>query len=264
MDASSTTTILMQGRPLHARWCVPRRTPNDQVIVLLHQGLGSVTQWRRFPDVLGDATGSAIMAYDRIGHGRSARLEGPRDPDFLDFEATCVLPHLLDALQIERPVLYGHSDGGTIALSFAAAYPKRPAAVISEAAHVFSEVDATGGIAALAEDFQTGTLRAKLAQHHGDNVDAMFNAWVEIWTSPAMRNWSIVDRLDDIICPLLLMQGEADEHGTIAQIDAIASRARGATETWLIPECGHMPHIAQPDTVARQVSEFLRGLPPAR
>lgn len=264
MDPRSTATILIQGRPLHARWCVPRRAPDDQVIVLLHQGLGSITQWRGFPEELGDATGFAILAYDRIGHGRSAKLDAPRAPDFLDYEATCVLPQVLDALQIERPVLYGHSDGGTIALSFAAAYPNRPAAVISEAAHVFSEVEATGGIAALADDFRTGTLRAKLARHHGDNLDTMFKAWVDIWTSPAMRNWSVVDRLGDIVCPLLLIQGDADEHGTIAQIDAIVSRVRGATETWLIPECGHMPHLAQPDTVARRVSEFLRGLPPAR
>lgn len=264
MDASPTDSILMQGRPIHLTWCVPRRAPSDQVIVLLHQGLGSVTQWRGFPEALGAATGHAVLAYDRIGHGRSARLDGSRAPDFLDHEAHHVLPHLLDALQIERPVLYGHSDGGTIALSFAAAFPTRPAAVISEAAHVFSEVDATGGIAALADDFQTGTLREKLARHHGDNLDTMFNAWVEIWTAPEMRDWSIVDRLSDITCPLLLIQGEADEHGTIAQIEAIASRARGATETWLIPGCGHMPHLAQPDAVARRVSDFLQSLGQAR
>jgi pimeloyl-ACP methyl ester carboxylesterase len=252
-------SLTIDNCQLQLRWCAPRADAASPVIVLLHQGLGSITQWRNFPDILAARCGLAVLAYDRRGHGRSCGLEGPRAPDFLDREAQVVLPALLDALGIERPVLYGHSDGGTIALMFAAAFSGRPAAVISEAAHVFSEVEASGGVAALAAAFHDGDLRAKLARHHGANVDRMFDGWASLWRSPAMSNWNMTDRLPRIVAPLLLIQGEDDEHGSLAQIDAIVAAARGPTETFLIPECGHIPHLERTEMVADRVAAFLAG-----
>lgn len=197
--------LVIDGKALKLRWFAARATPHAPVIVLLHQGLGSITQWRSFPAALAAATDCAVLAYDRLGHGRSARLSGPRQPDFLDREAKEVLPAILDAVGIERPLLYGHSDGATIALMFAAAFPDRPQAVISEAAHVFSEVEANGGIAQLAADYRTGDLRDRLARHHGENVDSMFEAWATIWQSPSMSAWSMTERLQQIRAPLLLI-----------------------------------------------------------
>lgn len=249
--------LMVDGHLLKLRWCAPRATPRAPVIVLLHQGLGSITQWRGFPAALAAATGCAVLAYDRLGHGRSARLTGLRRPDFLDREAIDVLPAILDAIEIDRPVLYGHSDGATIALMFAAAFPGRPLAVISEAAHVFSEVEANSGIAQLAADYRTGDLRDRLRRHHGDNVDPMFDAWAMIWQSPAMGSWSMTERLQQIHAPLLLIQGEADEHGSLRQIETIVSEVSGPTDTLLLPDCGHIPHLERTQAVVDRVASFL-------
>jgi len=158
MPETETIDIRAGDARLRARWFAPRISKAQHVMVLLHQGLGSITQWRGFPDLLATATGCAVVAYDRLGHGGSDAITAPRQPDFLDREACVVLPEVLGALGIERPILYGHSDGGTIALLFAAAFPEAPRAVIAEAAHVFSEVGATEGMSALAHDYRSGDL----------------------------------------------------------------------------------------------------------
>lgn len=257
-DATTDFEIEVGGRCLMARRFAAPIAPGQRTIVLLHQGLGSLTQWRDFPATLALATGCAVVGYDRQGHGRSAPLDGPRGPDFIEHEAREVLPGVLAALGIARPILYGHSDGGTIALEFAASFPHRPLAVISEAAHVINEVEETGGVAAAQQLFRMTDLRAKLARHHGGNVDAMFHAWAEIWTSASMRHWQMLDRLPAITCPVLVVQGEADEHGTMAQVAAIERGVAGPVSRLLIPGCGHMPHLAASEPVATEVAAFLR------
>jgi pimeloyl-ACP methyl ester carboxylesterase len=249
--------ILASGQRLRARWFAPRRSPSQPVILILHQGLGSVSQWRAFPEALARTTGCAVVGYDRLGHGGSEPIRSDRQPDFLTKEACEVLPEVLQVLGLERPIVYGHSDGGTIALMFAAAFPDRPRAVISEAAHVFSEVHATGGIAALQVDYQSGELRGKLERHHGDNADSMFQSWAKIWLSPEMQDWSIIDQLARIRCPLMIIQGEADDHGTMAQVDTLVSRVTGARDVMIVPGVGHMPHIEATELVAAGVAEFI-------
>lgn len=245
------------GRWLRARWYAPRQARDQPVIVLLHQGLGSVSQWRGFPDALAAATGYAVIGYDRFGHGGSEPLDGPRPQDFLEQEATRALPEVLEALAIERPILYGHSDGGTIALLFAAAYPDRPRAVVSEAAHVFSEVHELGGLPAVIRDFETGGLRERLARHHGEKVDSMFYGWANHWTAPERRNWTMVERLPAIRCPVLVIHGENDEHGTLAQVEAIEVGVGGQVARFLVPHCGHSPHLEAPNAVLAEVAAFL-------
>jgi pimeloyl-ACP methyl ester carboxylesterase len=251
--------VVADGHRLRVRWFAPRRRSDDDVIVLLHQGLGSVSQWRAFPQAL-SATGCAVVGYDRWGHGSSDALTLPRGRDFLDAEAQRALPDVLQALGIERPILYGHSDGGTIALMFAAAYPDRPRAVISEAAHVFSEADSSGGLRQVVEEYRQGDLRARLAKHHGDNVDAMFEGWAGFWLRPDMRGWRMTDRLPAIRCPVLVVQGQDDDHGTLAQAETIAALAGGAVETFIVPGCGHAPHLEATDAVSARAGEFVRRL----
>ena len=245
------------GHELQVRWFSARREPGLPVIVLLHQGLGSVTQWRSFPERLAAATGCAVVGYDRWGHGRSERLAGPRPASFLDDEAEHTLPELLDRLGLGKVVVYGHSDGGTIALLFAAAHPDRALAVVSEAAHVFSEVNATGGFAEVVAAFETGDLRQRLARHHGENVDAMFRGWVGVWQSPAMRDWRMTDRLPAIHCPVFALQGENDEHGSAAQVEAIVNGVSGPAESWFVPGCGHSPHLEATGAVAERSAAFI-------
>lgn len=254
--------VVAGGHRLRVRWFARRRVPDQDVIVVLHQGLGSVGQWRNFPESLAAATGCAVVGYDRWGHGGSDPLVLPRPADFLDQEAQHALPELLDALGLGRVILYGHSDGGSIALMFAASRPERTLAVISEAAHVFSEANAATGFAAVVAAFETGDLRQRLARHHGANVDAMFRGWADVWRSPAMREWRMTDRLSAIRCPVLVMQGANDDHGTPAQVEAIAGGVSGPVETWIIPGCAHSPHLEASAAVVDRCADFLRRVLP--
>lgn len=261
-DAGRDLSLIACGHRLRARWFAPRRPETQDVIVLLHQGLGSITQWRTFPGSLAAATGCAVVGYDRWGHGGSERLVLPRAPAFLQEEAESALPQVLDGLGLDRAIIYGHSDGGTIALLFAAAFPRRARAVISEAAHVFSEVGATGGLTGVVADFESGDLRRRLERHHGDNVESMFRGWADLWRSPAMRDWRMTDRLAAIRCPVLALQGSDDEHGSIKQVEAIVTGVGGPVENWIIPGCGHSPHLEATEAVARRCAEFTaRYLP---
>lgn len=235
-------------------------TPGDSdklPIVLLHQGLGSITQWRSFPEMLAVACGRTVIAYDRLGHGRSDRVLLPRPADFLDIEARIVLPELLDKLAFGSVAVYGHSDGGTIALLLAAAFPDRAKAVVSEAAHVFSEVETRSGFAEIIAAYESGDLRSRLARHHGDNIDTMFRGWVDAWQSPAMRNWHMLDQLSAIRSPVLALQGDNDEHGSPAQIGAIVKGVSGPVESWFVPGCGHSPHLEATEAVVSRARAFF-------
>ena len=257
-DDMDDISVLADGRRLRVRWFARRRGPDQPVIVLLHQGLGSVSQWRGFPRALAAATGHAVVGYDRWGHGGSEPLTSPRGRDFLEREACRALPDVLEALAIEGPVLYGHSDGGSIALLFAAADPDGARAVITEAAHVFSEAHTASGFADVVAAYEHGDLRARLARHHGDNVDGMFRGWAEFWQRSDMRDWQITDRLPALRCPLLAIQGCEDEHGTPAQVESIAAGAGGLVETFMIAGCRHAPHLEATDVVVARVAAFLR------
>jgi pimeloyl-ACP methyl ester carboxylesterase len=255
-------TLTVCGHRLRARWFALRQSPLQPVIVLLHEGLGSVTQWRSFPERLAAATGCAVVAYDRFGHGASQRLDRPRHAGFLNEEAEQTLPELLDGLGIGQAILFGHSDGGSIALLFAAAYPDRTVALISEAAHVFAEADTAQGFVDVLAAFETGDLRARLARHHGENVDSMFRGWADVWRSPAMRDWRITDRLAMIRSPVLVIQGENDDHSSRAQAEQIIAGVRGGAECWIVPGCGHAPHIEAMDCVAERTAAFISGFVP--
>ena len=249
--------VMAAGHRLRVRWFAARSS-DQPVIVLLHQGLGSVSQWRSFPEVLAASTGCAVVGYDRWGHGGSDALEGPRPANFVEIEAREALPDVLDALKIARPIIYGHSDGGSTALEFAASFPDRPLATISEAAHVFSEVNASSGFDEVVAAFETGDLRPRLERHHGSNVDTMFWGWVNIWRDPQMRNWRMTDRLHNIRCPLLVLQGANDEHGSPLQVETIAKEASGPVETWMAPGLAHSMHLEAADVVAERCAAFLR------
>lgn len=254
---SRAVTVL--GATLQVASITPEATAGSRDIVLLHQGLGSITQWGPFPLQLAEATGCRVFAYDRLGYGRSDfPLAG--EGDFLEAEARSRLPALLDALGVECPVLYGHSDGGTIALMFAANAPDRLAGLVSEAGHVFSEVAETGGIDALRVEFEAGELAGKLARHHPRHLQPMFRRWVDFWQAPGRENWSMVERLFSIRCPVLVIQGEEDEHGTLRQVDEIMDHVTGPAERLILPGCGHIPHREMPEALLPTVARFVASL----
>jgi len=225
-------------------------------IVMLHEGLGSLTLWRDFPQRLSEATGRRTLAYSRFGYGASDPLDGPRSVDFMHVEALGTLPQLLDALAIERPVLFGHSDGSSIALIHAARAGRPVSAVIAMAPHVFVEPSGLRSIAEARRAYLDDDLRAKLARRHAD-VDGAFWGWNDIWLHPDFTSWNIEALLPDIACPLLAIQGVDDEYGTMEQLDRIGRRVRDFRRLELAC-CGHSPHRDQPEAVLAAVAAFLK------
>jgi pimeloyl-ACP methyl ester carboxylesterase len=224
-------------------------------IVMLHEGLGSVSLWKDFPERLARATGGGVLAYSRYGHGKSDGLREKRSVDFMHHEGTVVLPVLLERLGIQRPILLGHSDGASISIIYAAASPECPRALILEAPHLFVEDLTVQSIEKIGMAYETTGLREKLARHH-DHADEMFWGWNNIWVDPAFRAWNIEDRVDAVRCPLLVIQGNEDEYGTLAQIAAIKRRLPGA-ETLTLSNCGHSPHRDQPEALLEAISQFM-------
>jgi pimeloyl-ACP methyl ester carboxylesterase len=235
---------------------IPAARPGRPPVVLLHEGLGSVAMWRDFPARVAQATGAETIVYSRRGHGRSDRLAGPRQVDYMHIEAREVLPGVLQALGVERPVLLGHSDGGSIALIYAGSgHPT--AGLVLMAPHVFVEDVTVASIAAAKETYRTTDLPKRLGRYH-DDPDHVFWGWNDIWLLPAFRQWNIEAVVPPIAAPMLVIQGADDEYGTSAQLDAIARLARSLCEPVLLSDCKHSPHRDQPERTLQLVTAFVQ------
>jgi pimeloyl-ACP methyl ester carboxylesterase len=227
------------------------------VIVLLHQGLGSMGLWRDFPKQVHEAAGLRVLNYSRWGYGKSAPVKSfPRSARWMH-EGAEELAAVLAALGVSRPVLLGHSDGATIALLHAAHGMAPPAlGIMAMAPHVFLEREGIVSIAKARAAYEEGELRQKLARFH-DDVDSAFYGWNVTWLAPAMRGWNIEAELAGIECPVMLVQGVSDEYGTPAQLESIAARTGGRAEVALLENCGHSPHIDQRAAVLGALKRLL-------
>jgi pimeloyl-ACP methyl ester carboxylesterase len=250
--------LVAGGHRLEYRW-LPATRDDVPPLVFLHEGLGSAELWRDFPDALAGRTGRAALIYSRYGYGRSDPIVGPRGPDYLEREALDTLPEVLACQGIERPVLVGHSDGATIALIYAAAHPAAVSALLLEAPHVFVEDVTVKGIEVAQAAFVAGRLRERLAPYHTD-VDATFRGWADAWTDPRFRALDVTRSLPAIRAPVLVIQGEQDQYGTAAQVEAIRRGVTGRVEVHLLPACGHAPHVEQRDVVLDTMERFLAPL----
>jgi len=224
-------------------------------LVLLHEGLGSVAMWRDFPGRLAHATGCDALVYSRYGYGDSDPLTAPRGVRYMHDEALVTLPELLDKLAIARPILVGHSDGGSIALIHAGARTRPVVAVVTLAAHVLVEDISVASIAAAKTAYETTDLRAKLARYHAD-VDSAFWGWNRIWLHPDFRAWNIEEYLPHITCPVLAIQGDDDEYGTMEQMRRIGARVADVDLVEL-EDCRHSPHRDQPEAVLDAITRFV-------
>ncbi len=251
------TVIKAAGRELAVQRLRPDGAAAAPTLVFLHEGLGSIALWRDFPTRLCQRLGLPGLVYDRWGHGQSEPLDRPRDVRYLHDEAERFLPDLLAATGVTRPVLVGHSDGGTIALLYAARFPDRPAAVVTEAAHVFVEDITVEGIRAAGRAFAGTDLATRLLRYHGTRTHSLFRAWHDRWLSPEFRAWNIEAELGAVRCPVLVLQGAADEYGTPEQVAAIARAVSGDAETALLPGVGHAPHREAGDRVLDLMGDFL-------
>lgn len=198
--------------------------------------------------------------YDRLGYGKSGPMPTHERPvNYMELEAD-LLNELLTELNINNAILFGHSDGGTIALITAAKYPERIKGIICEAGHIFVEEVTLKGIYEAWDAYKTTNLAERLAKYHGEKVEMLFRAWTETWTREDYRNWNIEYLLKDIQCPLLFIQGDADEYGTLDQVEKTVSQVSGPAEKYIIPGIGHTPHKENPELVLVKVSEFIEKI----
>jgi pimeloyl-ACP methyl ester carboxylesterase len=243
------------------QWLGRERTAAP-LVVFLHEGLGSRSMWRGFPQHLCDALRCRALVYSRPGYGRSTpRAPGERwGLDFMHRQAHEVLPAFLAATGVdaarEPPWLFGHSDGGSIALLHAARYPDAVAGAVVMAPHILVEDVSVASIERARATWRETDLRERLARHH-DDPDSAFFGWNDAWLQPPFRQWSIEDEIAVIRCPLLAIQGEDDEYGTMAQVRGIAGRVPHA-EVLELAHCGHSPHRDQPVRVTEAVVAFVQ------
>jgi pimeloyl-ACP methyl ester carboxylesterase len=249
--------LSVDGRRIEYRFVEPAAAHGVD-LVMLHEGLGSVSMWREFPEQLARATGCRTLVYSRHGYGGSSPLDAPRRVDYMHEEARLWLPAILVRLGIRRPVLLGHSDGASIALIYAATPESDAAGVIALAPHVKVEDLTVRSIEAAKAAYLNSDLRARLSRHHAD-VDTAFWGWNRIWLDPAFRGWNIEALLPAIRCPILSIQGEDDEYGTMEQITSIA-RAAPDSRLLALPACRHSPHRDQPRAVLAAAQEFVSAI----
>ncbi|HXM81579.1 MAG TPA: alpha/beta hydrolase [Burkholderiales bacterium] len=250
--------VTAAGRSLEYEW-VGKGESGKPVLVFLHEGLGSIRQWRDFPRKVAQAVGCRALVYDRYGYGQSDVLAEPRRTvKFMHDEALVSLPEFLSCLKVENPVLVGHSDGASISLIHAGAgQPVR--GVVAMAPHVFIEEICIRSIVAAARTFETTDLPEKLGRYHRD-VRKTFYGWADVWRDPQFKSWDITEYLPRIRCPVLAIQGHQDEYGTMAQLDAIQERVSGPCELLKLPDCGHTPFRDQPGKTLTAVTAFIRKL----
>ena len=246
------------GHALAYEWIGAGR-PGRPVLVFLHEGLGSIRQWRDFPSRAAQATGCAALVYDRYGYGDSDVLAERRvGVRFMHDEALVALPQVLAALEVESPVLVGHSDGASIALIYAGAgNPVRGLALM--APHVFVEEMGVRSIEKVKRQFETTDLPQRMGRYHRD-ARRTFYLWNDAWLDPEFRRWNIEEYLPAIRVPVLAIQGVDDEYGTLAQLASIREKVKGPCEWVELPACGHSPHRDQPETVLAALTRFVARL----
>lgn len=226
-------------------------------LVLLHDSLGSVELWRDFPALLAEALNRPVIAYDRLGFGKSTQRTDRPSITFIDDEAERYFPALRRGLGLDRFVLFGHSVGGAMALRIAAALPESCEAVITESAQCFVESRTLDGIRSAQTAFKEPAQLQKLAKWHGDRAQWVLDAWVKVWLSPEFSDWSLAPHLGRVRCPVLAIHGDRDEYGSAEFPRRIASGVSGSSQMILLEDCGHVPHRERPQEILQLTASFL-------
>lgn len=233
--------------------------PAAPAFVLFHDSLGCVDLWRDFAEKLAAATGLPVVAYDRLGFGRSDPRRGRLPLDFIRREGETNLPVLRRQLGIERMVLFGHSVGGGMAVVAGAAFPDWTLAVATVSAQAFVEERTLAGIRRAAAEFSSPEQMRRLSRYHGDKAGWVLDAWVKTWLDPPFAGWSLDDDLRRLRCPLLALHGDRDEYGSSAHPERIA-RLAASGGCSILDDCGHIPHREQPQRLVAKLSAFIAPL----
>jgi pimeloyl-ACP methyl ester carboxylesterase len=250
----------VDGVRLECRWIGP---PPDRAptVVMLHEGLGSVAQWKDFPAQVADVTGCGVFAYSRQGYGGSDPVRLPRPLSYMHDEALKVLPRLLDEIGFIRGLLFGHSDGASIATIYAGGVEDhRVRGLVLLAPHFFVEALSLESIRQAKQAYETGDLRDRLRKYHGDNVDGAFRGWNYAWLHPDFGKWDITEYLAYVRVPILIVQGEDDPYGTPRQVEVAESECYCPVESVLLPGCGHAPQLDRPEATLAAIRDFAERL----
>ncbi len=236
-------------------------TPDQApTIVMLHEGLGCVALWRDFPRQVAQATGMGVFVYSRQGYGQSDLANLPRPLDFMTREAVDVLPRVLDQIGFQRGILFGHSDGATIAAIYAGSVSdQRVRGLILMAPHFFTEPVGLAEIETARHTFDSSDMKARLGKYHRD-PKATFNGWNDVWLDPGFKDWNVAEVIDYLRIPVLAIQGRQDQYGTLAQIEEIESRIYSPVDIEILDDCRHAPHFEQPEQTLDVVAEFTDRL----
>lgn len=256
IDAFITTP---HGR-LFARMWKQESARRAVPVILFHDSLGSVDQWRDFPARMAAATMLPVIAYDRLGFGRSDSNPEKLLPDFVQEEARTGLPYIREAFGVDRMILFGHSVGGGMAIAAGAAFAAQTDAIITLSAQAFAEDRTLAGIEQAREAFRGEGQVERLTKYHGDKARWVLEAWVETWLAPSFADWSLDNDLRGLRCPILAIHGDHDEYGSRAHPDRIAALAGSAVQEVLLANCHHMPHREMPDEVLRLIGDFTSKL----
>jgi pimeloyl-ACP methyl ester carboxylesterase len=256
MSLPDSGTLSIDGASLEYRM-IGARPDAAPTIVMLHEGLGSVSTWGSFPAALAAKTGAGVLVYSRAGYGRSSTVALPRPLDYMQREATGVLPQLLEAIGFRRGILLGHSDGASIAAYYAGSVQDhRVRALVLMAPHFFTEPEGLAEIRDVRSVYETTDLRARLARHHAD-VDVAFRGWNEAWLDPGFQDFDITEALGYIRVPILIVQGLDDRYGTVRQVEAAQEECYCPVEPLLLPDCGHAPQREKPAETLAAVADFI-------
>ena len=254
--------VSIQDKQFFVREMLPKgmtRGSGDPVVVFLHEGLGSVGQWKDFPAVFLEKCQMPVLLYDRLGYGKSSPRTGKRGLDYLQKEEKW-LHRLLEALSVKNYFLLGHSEGGSLALIHAASHPEGLLGVITLSANTEEEPCITPGIEAVRRQYEKpdAKLKQALRKYHGDRCDEVFYDWCDTWTAPFFQSWNIKEALKSIAVPVLAFHGRNDQYTSLKQVENIRQYVQGPKEIHVLAPCSHHPHFDHPHKIMEAVCRFLK------
>ncbi|MFT6558501.1 alpha/beta fold hydrolase [Sneathiella sp.] len=250
-------TFEVDGVSLEGRCYGPAPT-EAPTILLLHEGLGCIDLWRDFPLQLVKSLGFGVFAYSRQGYGRSDPITLPRALDYMNVEAAEWLPKVISFVGARRYVVIGHSDGASIGALYAGdCSDPHLAGIVLIAPHFFAEDISVASIRLIKEAFEQGGLKGRLAKYHSD-IDGAFYGWCEAWLDPEFMSWQILSSVRNITVPVLMIQGAQDEYGTYRQVEAFERELPGDGTVFMLPDCGHSPHLEKPEDVVHAIKNFIQ------
>lgn len=251
---------ISENKIVNYEW-INQHINSNHVVVFLHEALGSIGQWKNFPQKLCNELNLPGLVYERIGHGQSSCLTKKRNENYLQEYALKELPIVLNKLlkKNQKAILIGHSDGGSIALLYAQKHKDKLSALVTMAAHVINEKETLRGIEPAVKAFEKGKLDG-LKKYHGDKTNSLFYAWANTWSAEFFKDWNICNEIDKVEVDALIIQGILDQYGTERQVDLILENIKSEKKNKLmLDDCGHHPHLEKTGVVIDSIKRFLEA-----